>query len=407
MLPPGLFGLLRAARSNSALDHYAANPGTFPHGDRAFARSVAGWQRQGLLDEDYRCPARLIENPPLASGLTAPLTLHLDLTSACNLHCVHCYVGDTRVHHDLSAERVRRVFAELEHSGVPVLVLSGGEPLVRPDLFEILQGLSQHPVDAYLCTNATLIDGATAARLVATSVRGYSVSLDGPDAASHDRVRGPGSFDSALAGLRALVCAGARYVQLRVTATRPIVDRLLEFAPLAAELGISRVVIKPLNLVGRALKVPELALDREAYLAAIPRTLAHWPAAACILEMGDGIPHRPPDWTRIARPFSCPGGTTTARVSWDARVLACSQRSDDDWSLADHDVMDCWRNSPGLVRWRNLEPGPGCQRCASLASCGGGCRMRALATGGGLGDADPWMPCAQDRHGPAVPDASR
>lgn len=394
MLPPGLFALLLKAQSASLLDVYAADPSIFAHGDRAFAEKVSEWLSLGFLDQDFRCPARLVENPAVAQGLSAPLTVHIDLTTACNLRCLHCYVGDTRVHHDLSAERLLKVFAELDQYGVPVVVLTGGEPLLRPDLFEILDGFSHLQLDGYLCTNATLIDQAVAQRIAATGLRGCQVSLDGPDASSHDAIRGQGSFARAMTGLRALMAAGVSNVQLRVTATQPIVERLIEFAPLATDLGVKRVVIKPLSLVGRALKAPHLALNKTQYLAQIPKILAQWPKSAGELEMGDGIPHKPAQWTQIAPAFSCPGGTATARVSWDAKVLACSDRADDDWSLAEHDFIDCWRNAPSVQRWRKLEPTGACQGCAALATCSGGCRMRALAVGGGLGGPDPWASCA-------------
>ena len=393
ILPRKLFAIMAAARHASVLDLYAQDSGIFPGSDRDFAVAVAEWQDRDLLDENYSCNARLVENTPMAQGLTAPTTLHLDLTTACNLHCSHCYVSDTRMHPALSTERIIAVIAEMEKLGVPVLVLTGGEPLLRPDIFRIIEAFSRHDVDAYLCSNATLIDENIARRLAASALRGYQVSFDGPDRASHDALRGQGSFDKACSGVKHLVAASLGNIQIRVTATKEILHRLLDFAQLAKELQVARVVIKPINMVGQALLHPELALGRQEYLDAIKLVDEHWPRDICELQLGDWQPGRMPAWTGITGPFACPGGNTTARISADARVLACSVLAEDDWTLDEHSFEQCWRESPSLLRWRHLQPSRACASCKVLDACAGGCRIRAIGAGRSLVEPEPQAFC--------------
>lgn len=393
VLPQKLFDLLVLAREASILELYANNTAIFSGGDHAFAELVADWQDKGFLDAQFRCAARLVRNRPVAQGLTAPTTLHFDLTTACNLHCTHCYVSERRVHPALSTERIVAVITELEKMGVPVAVLTGGEPLLRPDIFEIVDAFSRHQVDAYFCTNATLIDKDIAQRLAASALRGFQVSFDGPDRVSHDVIRGAGAFDKAVAGVHELVAAGANSIQVRVTATKPILHRLLEFAELARQLEIDRVVIKPINMVGQALMTPELAVGRQAYLDAIQDVDEKWPREVCEIQLGDWQPGRMPAWTGIMSDFSCPGGNTTARIAADARVLACSVLAADDWTLKSHNFEQCWRESPSIMRWRNLEPSSTCAACSALQSCAGACRIRAIGAGGSLADPDPQAVC--------------
>lgn len=153
-------------------------------------------------------------NPPDALRL-----VFWELTARCNLKCCHCRAeaqGDF-VPGELSTGEIMDVARAIRETDDPILVLTGGEPLVRKDFFEIAAGCVSLFSRVALATNGTLIDDDLARRIVATGIRRVSVSLDGATAATHDAFRGvPGSFENTLRGFDALARAGA---SLQVNAT--------------------------------------------------------------------------------------------------------------------------------------------------------------------------------------------
>ncbi|GIW71054.1 MAG: hypothetical protein KatS3mg102_0596 [Planctomycetota bacterium] len=406
LYPQHLAQLLAAARERSVLEVYLQQRAVLPLPESVFAREVAHWRRLGLLDEGYRLRARLLDGRGAGATLSAPLVTHVQVTGACNLSCSHCYVPVTPrpAPGEMDTAALRALLLELGAIGCPVVVLAGGEPLRRPDLFEILEVLPRAQLDVWLCTNATLLDRDKAERLAASGLRGLQVSLDGPDAATHDFLRGPGQFARALRGVRHALAAGIPEVKLRATVTAHNKDRLAEFAPLAAELGVHRVAFKPFDLVGVASGAHELYIDRRSYFEAIERARTAWPADGVPADFSDGMPTRPPDWTRLIPAFGCVGGTTSATVLPDGRVVACGVfTSEDDCRLGEHTFAECWLGSRAIERWRRLAGNAQCRSCANFGLCGGGCRARAVAAGRGFEDPDPWAPCSMWQPAPPAP----
>lgn len=395
-VPPLLALLLDEARERSILEAYASRLHPFGPDEPSFVRTVARWRRLGILDRDDRCRARVVEGSLDHRGLLGPMVAHVQLTRACNLRCEHCFVGvDARpAPGELAAAELRDLFRQLGELGTPIAVLSGGEPLLRHDLDQLLAGLEPAAIDAWLCTNGTLIDGALAERLAASPLAGVNVSLDGAEPAAHDALRGAGSFAQARRGIALLTAAGVREVKLRVTVSSANADSLLAFAPLARELGVQRVVFKPFQAVGAAARTQHLLLDRAAYERVVRETRAQWPADSVAAEFGDNVPSRMPAWTGIAPPFGCVGGVSSVGITAAGTVSGCDGLTDAaDWSLRQHSLAECWRGAPSVLRWRALEPNPRCRACPLLPRCGGGCRLRALAAEGDLAAPDPWAAC--------------
>ncbi len=397
-LPAGLAALLVASTGESALDVHARTPHALGLDDAGFAELVVRLQQAGMLDERFRCPAHVIDEDRAHGGLVGPLVTHLQLTIACNLRCEHCYV-DVMARpgpDELSSAEVLSLFAELERCGSPVLVLAGGEPLLRRDLPELLAGLARYSLDAWLCTNATLLHDDVAGLLASSALRGVSISLDGPDAESHERLRGKGRFEHALRGIRALVAAGQDDVQLRVTVTPHNAERLAAFAPLARELGVHKVVFKPFRQSGAASGAETLTLARSPYLRAIHAARSAWPDDGVPADFGDGMPQRPPAWTGIIPAFGCVGGTTSVSILPDGRVVGCgSVLSADDWRLREHGFARSWREAPGVTLWRSFAGNDGCRACGNFSRCGGGCRARAVGAGLSVNASDPWAYCSE------------
>lgn len=183
-----------------------------------------------------------------------------NLTRQCNLHCVHCYIAatDRPDPEELKTPTALRVVDQLVDYGIPVLLLSGGEPLVRPDLLELASYATARGLRVGLSTNGTLLTGDTVHWLRKSGVTYVGVSLDGPEAVN-DRFRGSrGAFRQALEGIRNALAAGFR-VSLRFTLTRYNVMCLGEVFDLVERERIPRVCIYHLAYAGRGARVSSRA----------------------------------------------------------------------------------------------------------------------------------------------------
>ncbi|HID06956.1 MAG TPA: radical SAM protein [Armatimonadetes bacterium] len=163
-----------------------------------------------------------------------------EMTVGCNLNCIHCRRLETAhelMREDLSTSEAYRLIDGITEVGKPVLVLSGGEPLLRSDVFEIARYATERQLIVCLATNATLIDARTARMLQDAGIKRCAVSLDGADADTHDTFRAqPGSFDRALTGIRYLREAGVE-VQINMTLTRYTAPHMQSVYELARNVG--------------------------------------------------------------------------------------------------------------------------------------------------------------------------
>lgn len=178
-----------------------------------------------------------------------------EITARCNLRCKHClYFSDgAPACRDLSLEQIRTIIDAIAEDGrIKEIWLSGGEPMMRRDILDIIGAISEKGLVPSLSSNATLIDAGNAPRLYERGIRYVHVSIDGIDAATHDSLRGvKGAFDKTLRGVEALREAGIA-VGASFMATEESVDQLEQMADLAFELGISTVSFYQVEPLGRA-----------------------------------------------------------------------------------------------------------------------------------------------------------
>lgn len=170
----------------------------------------------------------------------------------CNLSCIHCYSdsGNQEYRGELSTPDAKKMIKDLAEFKVPVLLFSGGEPLLRKDLFELNGAARSLGIRTVISTNGTLITPKRAAQIKAQGFDYVGVSLDGIGK-NNDRFRGkPGAFDLALTGIRNLVSAGQK-VGLRFTITRHNYPDLRRIFRLVEDEGIHRVCFYHLVYSGR------------------------------------------------------------------------------------------------------------------------------------------------------------
>lgn len=189
--------------------------------------------------------------PPYAAPLVR--CAKIKVTPRCNLRCTFCRYWRLRASGALSTAALCRILDELAEAGCAKVHFSGGEPLLREDLPSLLAHATRLGMKANLTTNGTLLDGERARALVEAGAHSVSFSLDGPDARTHDSLRGvSGAFRQTLRGIRALTKArdraGSRLqLRLNVVLTRHNYRRLPEIIALAWELGMAEVHPMPVD----------------------------------------------------------------------------------------------------------------------------------------------------------------
>jgi radical SAM protein with 4Fe4S-binding SPASM domain len=162
-----------------------------------------------------------------------------EVTKGCNLRCIHCRATATELSSptDLSTRTALGIIDQIAAAANPILVLSGGEPLYRSDIFQLARYATDKGLRVALATNGTLVTKDVARMIVDAGVKRVSISLDGSDAATHDSFRGiPGAFDAAVHGLRNLKALGMS-VQINMTIARHNAHQLPDVLQLARNLG--------------------------------------------------------------------------------------------------------------------------------------------------------------------------
>jgi 12,18-didecarboxysiroheme deacetylase len=187
-----------------------------------------------------------------------------NMTRRCNLKCIHCYSNsdDTDFPDELTTAEGKKLIDDLVKFGAPVILFSGGEPLLRPDLLELAQYATDKGMRAVISTNGTLITSEIAARLQKIGLSYVGVSLDGLEK-THDRFRGKkGAFAAALAGIRNCRDAGIK-VGIRFTVNKHNLPDVGAMFDLLREEKIERLCFYHLVYTGRASKLRKEDLTHE------------------------------------------------------------------------------------------------------------------------------------------------
>jgi len=188
-----------------------------------------------------------------------PRLVFWELTTGCNLRCIHCRASATELMspNDLSYQECCQVVDQIAEYAPLILVLSGGEPLWRRDVFDIAKRAVRQNLRVALATNGTLVDEAMAQRIKDAGISRVSISLDGADRATHDAFRGEvGAFDAAIAGLKHLKALGIS-TQINTSVAQHNVDQLPDILKLAQRLGADAFHIFLLVPVGCGLTIAE------------------------------------------------------------------------------------------------------------------------------------------------------
>jgi radical SAM protein with 4Fe4S-binding SPASM domain len=358
----------------------------------AVTRFIDAFYDRGFFGPDGRLAAdvRSVEVP--ADHLVGPLAVHLEVVGACNLTCTHCFAGELpRNHHPLTVAEIDRLCGELAALGSFRLGLTGGEPLLRKDLFEIVDAATGHGLHPCLTTNGLLITEEIAREFGRRKLVWLNVSLEGPDAASNDAVRGAGVFDAVLDKLR-LLREHARFT-LAFTITRANARLVRECADLAYRVGAHTAVFRPLYPVGVAERHPEMMPEFGQYAGALQNLVEmDVPGAAVHALDPFGPETRAATQPRIHTNHGCGAGNHVCSISVQGDVNPCSFLGPgfNSGSVRRTPFAENWRTGHAFRRLRNA---------AEDDQFRGGCRARAQTLAGSALAADPWFDDYQRRLG--------
>jgi radical SAM protein with 4Fe4S-binding SPASM domain len=383
-----------------------------------------------------------------------PRLIFWELTKGCNLRCIHCRASATELSDpsDLSTEAARDIIDQITAVSTPILVLSGGEPLYRSDVFQLARYGTDKGLRVALATNGTLVTKHVARMIVESGVQRVAISLDGADAVTHDTFRGiPGAFEAAIAGFRNLKNLGMS-VQINTTIARHNADQLPQVLELAKSLGADALHTFLLVPVGcgvdiaaeqmvppeeyermlnwfydrsleggiemkatcaphyfRVVRQRRVAEHRSSTAAAAvqaTKEAAHKPPSIGPTEMampgstgielkpngvGKAVGHpgtHPSDMNAMTK--GCLAGTAVCFFSHEGEVFPCGYLPALAGDLRKQPFADIWANSVVFNELRDTNNLKGKCGCCEFRNICMGCRARAFAATGNYLDEEPF-----------------
>jgi AdoMet-dependent heme synthase len=336
-----------------------------------------------------------------------------EVTRGCNLACVHCRASAEQGPYpgELSTQECFGVMDEIASFSKPIVILTGGEPLLRPDIFDLSRYGTDKGFRMVMATNGTLMTAEGVQKMTASGIQRISVSLDGPDSETHDAFRKvKGSFEASLKGIE-LAKQGGLEFQINTTITRMNLHLIADILKLAVDLGAAAHHIFLLVPTGRGkgLQDQEIsALDYEKTLnwfyeqrERVPLQLKatcapHYYRILRQRAKKEGKKITPKEYGLDAMTRGCLGGISFCFLSHVGQVQPCGYLELDCGNVRNQSFKEIWESSPVFLNLRNTDGYQGkCGICEYRKVCGG-CRARAYESSGDYMNEEPY--CIYEPH---------
>ena len=301
-------------------------------------------------------------------------------TNACNMYCAHCYRdAGCKAEEELSTQEAKTLLEQIARAGFKIMIFSGGEPLTRPDILELVAYATKLGLRSVFGTNGTLITMDMAQKLKAAGAMGMGISLDSLDKTKHDEFRRfAGAWDGAVRGMRNCRAVGLPF-QIHTTVMDWNQAELEDMTDFAVELGAVAHHFFFLVPTGRARTIEEESLRAEAYEDVLTRIMKKQQQVSIELK-----PTCAPQFMRIADQLGmktrfhrgCLAGTSYCIISPRGKVQPCAYLNMELGDVRETPFDEIWKSSDVLQKLRTLDYKGGCGSCNYKRACGG-CRARA------------------------------
>jgi radical SAM protein with 4Fe4S-binding SPASM domain len=327
-----------------------------------------------------------------AQTVYRPSLISWNLTKRCNLRCPHCYMeAGTSAARELDTRECLDLLDAMKAAGTEMVILTGGEPLLRRDIYQIARRASELGMWVVMGSNGVLVTERVAEKMVECGVKGVAISIDSIDADAHDRFRGsPGAWAHSVRALEICRSYGLE-VLVQSTVMAFNYEQIPDLLAFAREKGAWSFNLYFLVRTGRGQEMNDLSPVQTSDLL------------AQLVDSQDN--YRPmlvrskcaPQFKQIAyekgRPGlesgGCMAGTRYARITPEGDVTACPYMTVVAGNVREQSFGDIWRSSPVLENLRDTDAlGGRCGRCEFRGLCGG-CRCRAYAAFGDYMQEDP------------------
>jgi heme b synthase len=339
-----------------------------------------------------------------------PKWIAWEITRRCNLNCVHCRSSselEIAGHPDCSLEEAKRVLDDIKSYANPVMVLSGGEPLLRSDVFDIASYGTELGLRMCLATNGTLVTEETCRNIKTSGIKMVSLSLDGSTAEVHDNFRNqPGAFEGTMNAIRLFKEHGIPFL-INSSFTKRNKSEAPKIYELVKKLGATAWYLFMIVPTGRGEEIMEELIPESEY-----EDILNWHydmekeeqemlvRPTCAPQYYRIVLQRSKEegekFKRRSLKFStggskgCLAGQLICLIDVDGNVLPCSYFPKSGGNIREQSFQDIWENSKLFLELRNFKGyKDNCGRCEYVNVCGG-CRARAYAMTGDYLSREPF-----------------
>ncbi len=334
-----------------------------------------------------------------------------EITRRCNLSCIHCRASAENGCYpdELKTEECLKLLDDIASFSQPVIILTGGEPLLREDIFHVAHHGSEKGLRMVMAVNGTLVDEAVAQEMQDSGIQRISVSIDGASAESHDRFRQvPGAFEGALRGIRCAKKVGLEF-QINTTITRQNSHELPAILDLAIDLGAAAHHVFLLVPTGRGKDLIDQQVTAQEYEEILTwfydqkETSPLHLKATCAPQFyrilrqkarkeGKSVTYQ--NFGLDATTRGCLGGVSFCFISHIGQVQPCGYLELNCGNVRDNTLEQIWKTSSVFRDLRDFNSYEGrCGRCEYRKVCGG-CRARAFEMAGNFLAEEPY--CAYE-----------
>lgn len=333
------------------------------------------------------------------NDLSAPLRVFLDITYKCNLQCKHCFANSQKFNlNELTTKDLLKLIDQMRNTGTFFLSIGGGEPLIRNDIFHIIEYARKNFIAVSITTNGLLINKEKAKEFNKLNLNTITVSIDGLEKA-HDRIRGKGTFKKTIEKIKIL----RRYCQTAALAVRTTINSLnineyKKLIKLAKKLSLDSIKFNPIRLFGKTKDNQYLLISQDEYINFLKNVQKLKDKLKIDLPKLDNKKY----WFVGLQGFGCHGGKETCNISPSGDFSPCIFLGNEFivGNIKNESFLNLWTKTKKIARFSGNEI---CNNCSEYKNCRGGCRSRALFGYKDINAIDPFCPLKKNKFNEKSP----